>query len=216
MINRGLVIFDLDGTLFHSAIVTVAAVQRSFEEMGLRQPDKREILSYIGRPANEFHDWLRRQCSTEGASQLVASVDRYELDLIGQKGELYPGVLQALTQIRAFVDQMAICTNGPETYVQRIVTTQGLHRFFDGIRCWQSHGDTKGLMVRELLGQLHGRPAIVVGDRGHDIEAAHQNGLAAVAVKYGYGSTDELQNADAAAEAISDLPRLIQALLLRT
>ncbi len=68
-------------------------------------------------------------------------------------------------------------------------------------------------MVRELLSKLEGRPAVVVGDRRTDIEAAHRNGLTAVAAMYGYGSEEELMGAEAAAASPSDIPDLIRALL---
>jgi phosphoglycolate phosphatase-like HAD superfamily hydrolase len=54
---------------------------------------------------------------------------------------------------------------------------------------------------------------VVVGDRRGDVEAAHKNGLLAVAAKYGYGSVKELENADAMAAAPSELPDLIRTLL---
>jgi phosphoglycolate phosphatase len=210
MVHRGLVIFDLDGTLFHGVNATVAAVQRSFQEMGLHQPDVDDIQAHIGRPAHEFHAWVRSHCSAERASQLVTAVDRYELDFIAEKGMLYPGVPEALGNIRAFADQMAICTNGPGIYAERIIDAHGLQSFFDKVRTWQSASDTKTSMVRELLGQLDGRPAIVIGDRRHDVEAAHQNGLTAVAATYGYGAADELKYADAAVDSPAELPGLIR------
>ena len=212
-VKSGLVIFDMDGTLFDGASATVAAVHQAFEEVGLRRPDRYDILLHIGRPAHEFHNWLRSHSSAEEASRLVALVDRYELELIGVKGELYPGVREALLEIRLLVGQMALCTNGPKTYVQRIVSTYGLKRFFDEIRHWQSDSDTKALMVGELLRKLDHRPAVVVGDRRNDIKAAHQNGLAAVAAMYGYGSEGELLDAEAAAACPSEIPDLIRALL---
>jgi phosphoglycolate phosphatase len=212
-VKRGLVIFDMDGTLFNGASATVAAVQQAFEECGLRKPDGHDVLRHIGRPAHEFHDWLRSHSSAAEASKLVAAVDKYELELIDVKGELYPGVRDALVELRTLTGQMALCTNGPKIYVQRIFSAHGLQRFFDVVRHWQSEGDTKALMVRELLNKLDGRPAVVVGDRRNDIEAAHQNGLAAVAAMYGYGSEEELLNAEAAAACPSEIPGLIRALL---
>jgi len=68
-------------------------------------------------------------------------------------------------------------------------------------------------MVRELLGHLKSRPALVIGDRSDDIEAAHRNGLRAIAATYGYGTAEELQAADVAAHSPSDLPGLVRRLL---
>jgi phosphoglycolate phosphatase-like HAD superfamily hydrolase len=210
MARRGLVIFDLDGTLFNGVNATVAAVQRSFQEMGLQQPSTKDIQVHIGRPAHEFHGWVGSHCSAEQASHLVAAVDRYELDLISEKGELYPDVSAVLTTIRTLVSQMAICTNGPQTYAKRIIEVNDLARFFDHIRYWQSEEDTKTSMVGELLDKLHARPGFIIGDRRHDIEAARHNGLMAIAATYGYGAMDELKDADVAAYSPADLPGIVK------
>lgn len=215
MDNGGLVIFDLDGTLFQGADATILAVQKAFREMGLTQPDQREVRLLVGKPSSDLHAWLRSHCQPEQAPQLVAAVDRYELAFVADGVELYPGVLEALAQIRAFVRQMAICTNGPRPYVERVINTHGLRPFFDRVRYRRSSNDIKVSMVRELLEQLNARPAVVVGDRRDDIEAAHRNGLAAVAVTYGYGSAEELTMADAAAKSPSELPGLIRLLFGR-
>jgi phosphoglycolate phosphatase-like HAD superfamily hydrolase len=71
-------------------------------------------------------------------------------------------------------------------------------------------------MVRELVGRLESRPVIVIGDRGDDIQAAHQNGLWAIAAKYGYGAVEELEAADAVAVCPSDLPHCVRLLLNKT
>jgi phosphoglycolate phosphatase len=113
------------------------------------------------------------------------------------------------------VGQLAICTNGPQYYAERIIQVNNLARFFDQIRYWQSEEDTKTSMVRELLAKLDARPAILIGDRRHDFEAAHKNGLIAVAATYGYGKQDELREADAAAASPAELPDLVEELIRR-
>jgi phosphoglycolate phosphatase len=212
MANHGLVIFDLDGTLFEGKNATLPAVQQAFQELGLAQPDPREILSFIGKPAHAWHAWLYSHAPREKAAQLVAAIDRYELDFIAEKGQLFPGIPEALAEIQASVGQMAICTNGPKDYVERVIADHRLQHFFAKVRYPQSTADTKVLMVRELLAQLGGRPGVVVGDRRDDVEAAHQNGLAAIAAAYGYGSAAELSGADAAVASPVELPAAIRSL----
>ena len=210
--NRGLVIFDLDGTLFQSLGAIVPAVRRAFREIGLPQPNENEILYFIGRPVREFHTWLGAHCAAESASRLAATIDRYELDYIGERAGLFPGALEALTEIRGFVGQMALCSNGYPAYVERVLHEHNLRRFFDRIRYPQAVGETKMLMVRELLGKLEARPGVMVGDRRDDIEAAHWNGLTAVAARYGYGSADELSTADAVVTTAAQLPGVVRSL----
>ena len=60
----------------------------------------------------------------------------------------------------------------------------------------------------DISRQVAARPAVVVGARREDIEAAHA--VPAIAVTYGYGSTDELVAADVFVGRPSDLPEAIE------
>ncbi len=212
MPKRGLVIFDLDGTLFQTHKVTVPATQRSFQLQGLPAPPEAEICSFFGQPVSAFNAWIRTLAPPESAQELINSVTRLELDMVAKAGQLYPQVRQVLTALRASVSLMALCTNGYQGYVQRVLTTQNLQGFFDAVRYRQTKDENKTLMARELLSRLPSRPAIIIGDCSDDIQAAHQNGIQAIAATYGYGAAHKLQPADAAAASPADLPALVQAL----
>lgn len=91
-------------------------------------------------------------------------------------------------------------TSKPETYAVRIVRHFGLEPSFEAV-----HGPgldaslhlEKAALVRQALDAAAVRPqdAVMVGDRVHDVEAARANGVPAVAVRWGYGTADELQAA---------------------
>ncbi|MHC4101486.1 MAG: HAD family hydrolase, partial [Planctomycetota bacterium] len=57
-----ILIFDLDGTLFHTETVTVPAAREAFETHGLTPPDDAEICSFIGRTSAAYNAWLRTLC----------------------------------------------------------------------------------------------------------------------------------------------------------
>lgn len=211
----GLLILDLDGTLFRTETATVLATQRTFHAFGLPGPSAAEICAFIGRPSSEWHSWLRSHCPAGVAADVVAAVDRNEMELVVEAGELYPGVPEALAALRAAVEQMAICSNGPQDYVERVLQSQGVAAHFDAVRCHQVDGDDKPGMVAELLERLAARPGVVIGDRRDDIVAAHRNGLQAIAAAYGYGAMEELGEADAIASAPRELPELVRAILMR-
>lgn len=169
--TRGLLIFDLDGTLFRTELVTVPAVAKSFQAHGLAVPPDEAICSFFGRPAPEFHAWVRSLCPSEVGSEVIAAIDGNEMALISQAGELYPGVREALEELRTSVGHMALCSNGRHAYVSRVLAVHGLAPFFAVVRHRVSAQDNKLSMVRELLGRLKSRPALVIGDRSDDIEA---------------------------------------------
>ena len=54
--------------------------------------------------------------------------------------------------------------------------------------------------------------AVMIGDRAHDVEGAHQHGIPCIGVTWGFGSRAELEAAGA--EYIADTPEELKALLL--
>jgi phosphoglycolate phosphatase-like HAD superfamily hydrolase len=62
-------------------------------------------------------------------------------------------------------------------------------------------------MVAEIIGNLGLTEGMVTGHRRKDVEAAMRNSLRAMGA--GYGSEDELKDADAVAHAASEIPDLI-------
>jgi phosphoglycolate phosphatase len=211
--HAGLVIMDLDGTLFHTETASIPAVRQAFRELHLDEPPLDGIQDSFGRTQADFHALLTTHCPPELASRLVALVDRLELVHIATQGALYPGVQETLKQLRDLGFSMAICSNGYPGYVDQVVRAHGLAGFFARVRRRSSPGDHKPAMVAELLTDLRPGRALVVGDRGDDVEAAHLNGLLAVAAAYGYGTPQEMNEADAVVTTPSELPAIVQKLL---
>jgi len=108
---------------------------------------------------------------------------------------------------------LAICSNGPEDYVEAFLDAYGLRDFFHMVRARGDRFDGKTTMLREILDALGVRPAIAVGDRDDDVRAAHANGAFAIAACYGFGSPEELREADARVSAPSEIPDTVRALI---
>jgi phosphoglycolate phosphatase len=211
--HHGLVIFDLDGTLYCSHTATVMAVQEVFERFGVRPPAEQQIIDYIGPSEDEFRAWLRTLCPPQIAYAVVDAVFLREHDLLPERAQLYPGTYEVLISLRATVGQMAICTHATPDYADYVVNSHQIASFFDLIRYRRRVEDTKFEMMRDVLSRLHCRPGVMVGDRDVDIEAAHAHGLQAIGVSYGYGSPEELAGADAIAADASQVTELVHRLL---
>ncbi len=213
-----LLIFDLDGTLFQTETVTVPAARQAFERHGLAAPPAEEICAFIGRTAAEYNGWLATRCPPLIHERIVAMAAERELDLIPQAGLLYPGVRDALGELRGTADRMAICSNGSQRYVETVLTAHGIVGLFDAVR-FRRRGDRgKPHMLAGLLEQLGAASSttgVVIGDRNDDLEAARANGLRSIGCVYGYGADGELEGADAIATRPSQLPGLIADLWAR-
>ena len=213
MSDAALVVFDIDGTLFQTELVTVPAVRQTFAAHGLHVPDDAAILSFFGKPVEDYLEWLASLCPKDRTAEIVDATNRCELDMIGQEGRLYPGALEALTELRDAGYRMAICSNGPEDYVAEFLDAHRVRPFFDVVRTRGARRDGKEAMLREIMEIVGARPAIVAGDRGDDISAAHANGALAIAALYGFGTDEELRDADASVTRAGDIPAAVRRLL---
>ena len=194
---KALIIFDIDGTLFQTAKVTVPAVQRTLAAHGLPEPDADTICAHIGRPVEEYLEWLASLCPPGRAAGIVDATNRLELDLIAAEGELYPGVCEALDALEREGHVLAVCSNGPEDYVNEFLDAHDVRRYLAMARTRGTRYPGKEAMIREILEHIPVRPAVVVGDREDDVSAAHANGALAIGACYGFGSEEELAEADA-------------------
>lgn len=211
--DDAVLVFDLDGTLFQTALVTVPAVQDSFRDAGLVVPDVAVILDFIGKPMSELTTWVHTVCGDRDGQQIMRRIDQRELELAESVGQLFPGVTEVLEGLKGEYRALALCTNGGPEYVNRIIDSQGIRPFFDMVRCRNDETDSKPMMVAEILRNLDSAAGVVTGDRREDVEAAHRNSLLAVGAGYGYGSDDELRCADAIAADPGAIPELIAQVL---
>ena len=91
--------------------------------------------------------------------------------------------------------RLGVCTAKRVDFAERIIAMFGLTEcfaFIDGGEI--GHGKTEQL-ANLVRSQDIDADALMIGDRKYDIEAARDNGLAAVGVLWGFGSVDELTTA---------------------
>ncbi len=206
---KGLLIFDLDGTLFSGVNATVGAVNEAFRRRGVEPPPPATICTWYGKPTADFGVWLE-SLSPDGALGGVAGeVLRREVELVSERGESLPGAVEAVGVLAAAGHTMAICSNGGHDYVHRALEKCGIRRHFMMIRHRKFDHDRKPAMARELLDAIPARPAAVIGDRHDDIAAAIENGVFAVGAAYGFGGAGELKGAHAVIKSAAELPGVI-------
>ena len=94
-----------------------------------------------------------------------------------------------------------IATSKPEFFANQILKHYEIDHFFDVIAgaSLDNSRISKSDVIAYALKQLGNfpQPAVMVGDREHDIEGAHMNQLPAIGVLYGYGNTEEFEKAGA-------------------
>jgi len=210
--RRGLLIFDLDGTLFRGDRGTVRAVWETCDRFGLPRPGAEEINGYFGRPVHEFHDWFRAMAPGRDMTAFLEEMDRREFELVAETGELYPGVREMLERFREEF-RLAICSNGSKIYIDTVLKSRGIDGLFDLVRHRKSPGENKTEMAREILAEIPERPAILAGDRRDDLLAAGGNGIPFIGSTYGFGGDGETDGADVLVREAREIPAAVERLL---
>ena len=129
---------------------------------------------------------------------------------------VYAGIPEALATLAAGPGRMFLCTSKPELYARRIVQLFGLSEHLHGIYGADMAGalDDKVKLFAHIAAREGFAPerGIMIGDRAQDLRAARMNGARAVGVLWGFGSRDELADADAIAAAPEELPAALDRL----
>lgn len=130
------IIFDLDGTLIHSAPDLHAAMNKTLVALGREELDLKTIIAFIG---NGVEKLVARSLAATGPSTpelqhktLIQFLEMYEARSLVQTRP-YPGVITLLEKLRNKGIPLAICTNKPAKPARDICDALGLTVFFDVI-----------------------------------------------------------------------------------
>lgn len=172
-------VFDLDGTLIHSAPDLQLAANEALKRIDRAGLDLPTIISFIGNGADVL---AQRVLEATGGADEALSRDflAHLLEIYGQNATThtrpYPGVVQSLEAFRAKGLRLGICTNKPTAPARDICDTLDLTRFFDviiGAKPDQPKKPEPHALLHSI-DMLGGRveSALYVGDSGVDYHTA--------------------------------------------
>jgi 2-phosphoglycolate phosphatase, prokaryotic len=175
------IIFDLDGTLVDSAGEIAAALNTTLFELGLPSLSLERVQALIGRGVRAL---VERALAELGASQDVDhAVNRFESHyekVVGSQAQLYAGVLPGLDTLAAVHIPMAVVTNKPRAFTEKLLGRLQVDRFFAAVVAGDDGHRRKpaGDMLLAACERL-GTPAaasLMLGDSGNDVLAARAAG----------------------------------------
>jgi phosphoglycolate phosphatase len=187
------VLFDMDGTLVHTAPDIAASLNVVLLANGLREADEQLIADRIGKGARSL---VARVLAAQGVED-EALVDRvlndYYLEYpgrVGQSGSVYPGGVECLRALRASGIRAAVVTNAlqrsAETTLGHYHLTAHLDLVVGGDPATQPkpHPDRLLLACRTL--DVLPAETLMVGDSSNDVIAARAAGCSIVVLPHGY------------------------------
>jgi phosphoglycolate phosphatase len=206
------VIFDLDGVLVDSRVAITTCLNHALAQHGAPERPPEDLYRFIGPAlADAFAELLGHPRDAEVVVGCVRAYRAAYRDVSVRLTILVPGMAEVLDQIDA---PMGIASSKPVAFSEPILETLGIRHHFDVVAGpdLNPFGETKTTTIATAL-EVLGRRALMIGDRHHDIEGAHANGIECLGVTWGIGSRAELEGAGAAAivERPTDLPAAIQA-----
>jgi phosphoglycolate phosphatase len=204
------VFFDLDGTLTDPYEGVARSLAFAFDGMGLEPPDETEVRTLIGPPLELA---MRARFDEPVAVEIVRRF-RLRYGAAGMfENVVYPGVPEMLASSRGAA-RLFVCTSKPRVYALPILRRFGLASAFE--RVYGSELDGTRIDKAELLahaladqGIAAGAAIAHLGDRALDVSAARDNAIAAWGAAWGYGSVDELAQADHVFHAPHEVTSLI-------
>ena len=195
------ILFDLDGTLTESGEGITKSVQYALERIGKPEEDLEKLKVFVGPPLMEMF-MKYAQIDEETAKRAVEIYrERYSVTGIFENA-VYPGIEEMLAQLKKKGYILAVASSKPEVYVRQILDHFGLTKYFTEIGGSEMDGrrTNKTEVIEDVLKRLnmdkHRDQVIMIGDKEHDVLGAREAGLDCVAVSYGYGTTEELKEAD--------------------
>ncbi|MBE5787269.1 MAG: dTMP kinase [Clostridiales bacterium] len=185
------VIFDLDGTLTDSQPGIYACARYALEKMNVPIPDDATLRRFMGPP---LADSFMRFCgmNEEEATQATAFYRERYIPIGWKENRVFPRIRALLHHLKKQGIYLAVATGKPQHTSIDILKYFGLYDYFDAVAGpapGDLHANKADLIARVLP---EGKKAVMVGDHPGDIQGARDQGIASIAVLYGYGENDEL------------------------
>ena len=207
------VLFDLDGTLTDSGEGIINCAVFAMERLGIPVPPREELGVFVGPPLwDTFRQFGVPAERVDEAVELFRS--RYVP--IGKfENTPYPGIREVLEVLRAQGRKLYVATSKPEVTAREILEHFDLSRYFTEI-CGASVDKTRS-SKEDVIAYLLSLDAckehsVMVGDTAFDVIGAAAHGIPTIGAAWGYGKTEDMVSAGAAAIARSpeDLLRIIE------
>jgi phosphoglycolate phosphatase len=208
-------IFDLDGTLVDSVVITVAIID--------------QMLAARGVVMNACAVTTRAHVSAGGEAMVaavmvmhcddpkadIAEFRRIHAETPTPPGSLFPGVAEELQRLADEGFVLSICSNKPQNLCEKVLADLGVAHLFslivgsrEGLRR-KPHPD----LLQVVLGELDAIPedCMFIGDSELDLLAAQHFGIRFVLVEWGYvEDLDKLQNAPGKYDIVATMPALTE------
>lgn len=190
------ILFDLDGTLIHSAPDVCHAVNHVFDQEGFASLSVEQVQGYLGQGARIL---MEHAVIDHGHDRDPEALDRMTAAFLSFYAAhpvvhttVFPGAIAVLDRLKDAKAILALCTNKPSKTTGPVLEALGLDGRFDAIVCGDQVANRKphGDHVLETIKACGGLVSntVMVGDSENDIDAAIAAQVPSIAVTFGYAN----------------------------
>ncbi len=187
------VLFDMDGTLVHTAPDIASALNAALDSNGLRTFDPADIVDLVGKGARILVSRAMAKQGVDNESRQAAVLVDYEREYglrIGSRGHAFPGALECLRSLQARGIKTAVVTNALQRFAEATLALHGLTEHLDiiigGDRALEPKPHPAALWLACRTLDVEPRETLMVGDSLNDVAAARAAGCSVVCVPHGY------------------------------
>ena len=212
------ILFDLDGTLTDPAEGITKSVAYALGHFGIEVENLTTLHPFIGPPLKVSFQ-RHYNFDDESAFQAIR-LYRERFSTIGWRENVpYDGIREMLQALVAGGKRLMVATSKPEHFAKQILKHFALAEYFEvicGAPMDEKVHSTKTTVIADALNRGNVTDltdVVMVGDREHDVIGAHENGIAAIGVLYGYGNRQEHEGcgAEFIVETVENLQNLLLA-----
>jgi len=210
---RDLVIFDFDGTLADTWRDIATGLNRTLREAGLAAAEPADVRAWVGHGVRPL---IGRAIASDDPARIEPLYLRFRAhyaECCLDTTALYDG-MQAALEALAPAHVLAILSNKPQTFLDRIVDGLAIRPLFAAVVGGDALPVSKPdpATIAHVVAGVGGEPAVwMVGDSAVDVETGKRFGARTVGCAWGLRSREELRAAgvDFLVERAAELPPLL-------
>lgn len=209
------IFFDYDGTLHNGIKIYAPAFREAYTYLvendyaAPRDWTDKEISYWLGFSPVEMWNSFMPNIPEETKITCSGMISRAMKALTeGGKAELYSGSIEVLSYLKEKGYHLIFISNCKTYYKEAHNRVFGLDNYFEELIATEDYGFLPKDEILASIKHRYEKDIAIVGDRTQDIEAGKANGILTIGCTYGYGSANELQDADIRISDILELKNI--------
>lgn len=193
--------FDIDGVIYSAEDFIADAYKKAIEESSLNLPipSTAQIMKHIGKPIREIFSGLFPGITEQQMIEFRKWTRKNVVQMVREnRGIIYDGIPEIINKLSKNFT-LAACSNGGPGYIDAILKTYGLSKYFMPVLTLESETVSNKIELLKSYISKNGSDSskwVMIGDRKSDLDAAFYNNCKFIGCAWGHAHLEELNGAD--------------------